>query len=43
MSNCTNSWVQSFCQSWKGERNWETEVALWEEEDPSTWVELAKW
>src|SRR6218665_508604 len=38
MLNCTDSWVQSFCHSWKGERNWEVwdggfrSVALWEEE-----------
>ena len=40
MLNCTDSWVQSFCHSWKGERrsNWEVwdggfrAVALWEEE-----------
>ena len=38
MLNCTNSWIQLFCHSWKGERNWKTEVAcravaVWEEED----------
>src|SRR6218665_1585765 len=47
--NCTNSWVRSFCHSWKGERNWEVwdggfwAVALWEEEVSSIWVELGKW